>query len=46
MWWILPWLLFLGCLAAVALTHVLWRRRDTGAHPGKQVATQDIQDFR
>ena len=27
MWWILPWLVFLGCLAALAVTHAMWRHR-------------------
>jgi len=43
-WWVLPWLLFLACLAAVGGSYLLWRRR----HPVAGAATPpvDVEDYR
>jgi hypothetical protein len=44
-WWIVPWLLFLACLAAVGIAYLLWRHRHE-ATPLSGVSRHDLQEPR
>jgi hypothetical protein len=46
MWWILPWLLFLGCLGGVAVAYLFWVRRHPEPRTGDTDVVHDLQDLR
>jgi hypothetical protein len=46
MWWLLPWLLFLACVAAIAVAYLRWRHRSADDHPGRLVSRHDMTEVR
>lgn len=46
MWWIVPWLLFLGCLAGVAVAYMFWMHRHPAPHADETELVHDLQDLR